>query len=328
MPSGRSTADLAQLAAIADYAQERGGRGNSQQAVTAATATVSHAVLAQSDAQAAEQAAQSGLDEAAARVRTLALAAYMGVGFLTPAAGPQRVQQSSTGTVSSPGGLTGAPAADALEMLRLVAQRERHDLQTSAVTMRLAGEGAPRAAAKQVADARSGLTTAQAALAGTKQTLGLVTRAATTPGLAAKVDLPSLLARQSPGTDSTLPQGGAASGLSALAASAAPPISPAPATASAAGTATPVAASNAGGGPAPAPTLTSPSILGPALVLSSGEMAQWFESTGHRANTTVPIAKLAADYVAAGKKTHVRAISPSPNRLWRLDTSRSRPSAS
>ena len=297
--------DLAQLAAIADYAQERAAVANSQQAVTAATATVSHAVLAQSDAQAAEQAAQSGLDEAAARVRTLALAAYMGVGFLTPAAGPQRVQQSSTGTVSSPGGLTGAPAADALEMLRLVAQRQRHDLQTSAVTVRLAG-GATRAAAQQVADARSGLTTAQAALAGTKQTLGLVTRAATTPGLAAKVDLPGLLARQSPGTESTLPQGGAAAGLSALAASAAPPIAAAPATASTAGTATTVAASNAGGGSATAPTLTSPSILGPS-VLSSREMAGWFASTRPKPHITVPMTQLANDYSRAGQQTHVRA---------------------
>jgi Mannosyl-glycoprotein endo-beta-N-acetylglucosaminidase len=303
-------ADLAQLTAIADYAQERAAVANSQQAVTAATAVVGQAVLAQSDAQAAQQAAQSGLDAAAARVRTLALAAYMGVGFLTPAAGPQQVQQSSTGTVSSPGGLTGAPASDALEMLRLVAQRERHDLQTSRVTVRRAGR-ATTAAAQQVADARSGLTTAQAALAGTRQTLGLVTRAATTPGLAASLDLPALLARQSAGSDPTLPPDGAASGLSALAATAAPPISPAPAsagtsTAATATTATTVAASNALGGSSTAPTVTSPSILGPS-VLSNTEMASWFASTRRKPHITVPISQLANDYSQAGQQTHVRA---------------------
>ncbi len=40
--------------------------------------------------------------------------------------------------------------------------------------------------------------------------------------------------------------------------------------------------------------------------MTGAELAAWFASTGHKANTTVPMTQLAADYQAAGKATGVR----------------------
>ncbi len=117
--------------AIQDYPQARVAVANGQQSVVLATATLHTALAGQAQAQAAEQAAQNHLDLAAARVRGFAVAAYMGLGFLTPAAGPQQVQESPTGMVSTPGGLTGSAAIDTAEMLRVLAQRERQDLAAS-----------------------------------------------------------------------------------------------------------------------------------------------------------------------------------------------------
>jgi hypothetical protein len=262
-------ADLAQVTAIGDYAQARAAVATSQQAVTLAADAVRTAVTAQSGAQAAQDASQGHLNLAAARVRDLAISAYMGLGFLNPAAGPQQNQQnqgSDTGTVSSPGGLSGLAAMDAMEMLRVVGQRERHDLQASRVTVRQATR-TTRAAAQKVAGARASLSAAQSALAATSQTLVLVTRAATTPGLAARVTLPDFGLDPYQTTSATLPPANGAS-------------------------------------TAPAPA--SPSILGPS-VLSGGEMARWFASTHRKAHTTVPMPQLANDYAAAGQQTHVRA---------------------
>jgi hypothetical protein len=269
-------ADLAQLTAIDDYAQARAVVANSQQAVTLAAAALQRTMTAQSAAQGTEQADQDDLALAASRVRDLALAAYMGLGYLTPAAGPQAVQQSQTGTVTSPGGLTGAAAIDAVEMLRIVAQRERHDLQVSRVAVKH-DEHATQAAGQEVGAARANVLAAQSALAGTEQTLALITRAATTPGLAASLNLP----------------GGLLAGNGAT-------IAPA-----SAATTTTVAASSPGAlGSSSGPP--SPSILGPS-VLSGSELARWFASTGRKAHTTVPMPVLANDYALAGQRTHVRA---------------------
>jgi Mannosyl-glycoprotein endo-beta-N-acetylglucosaminidase len=41
-------------------------------------------------------------------------------------------------------------------------------------------------------------------------------------------------------------------------------------------------------------------------VLSAAELTGWFASTGHRANTTVPISQLASDYETAAGQTGVR----------------------
>jgi hypothetical protein len=306
-------ADLAQLSAIQDYAQARVAVANAQRSVALAVATLQTAQAAQARAQAGQQAAQNHLGVATARVRDLAVAAYMGLGFLTPAAGPQQVQESQTGTVSTPGGLTGSAAMDTTEMLRVVAQRERQDFQASRVAVREAGR-ASKTAAQQVADTRSSVAAAQSALAASNQTLAVVINAAKTPGLAASLNLPGLPgladlgANQSPLTGSTFPPGGPASGLSALGAPAATASTASTVSTGPGATSATTAGVNAAGGTGSAAQATpsSPAILGPA-VLSGAEMAGWFASTGRKAHTTVPMPQLADDYAQAGQQTHVRA---------------------
>jgi hypothetical protein len=51
---------------------------------------------------------------------------------------------------------------------------------------------------------------------------------------------------------------------------------------------------------------SGPSILGPP-VLSAGQIEGWFASTGAQANAMVPMTRLVADYVEAGRLTGVRA---------------------
>jgi hypothetical protein len=55
----------------------------------------------------------------------------------------------------------------------------------------------------------------------------------------------------------------------------------------------------------PAPAPVSPTIMG-TPVLTAAELAGWFASTGHPANVTVPMARLADDYLAASQTEGVR----------------------
>ncbi len=183
-------ADLSQVSAIQQYARARSAVNSSRQGVAAATAGVERATAAERQARARERHAQANVAQAATRVRQLALAAYMGLGYVTPAAGPVSDQPSGDGTVSTPGGLTGSAALDALTLVQVVAVHERKDL--------VASHSALARAARTVQAATAGTASAQADLAGaemklsaSQQTLSLMTRAATTPGLAATLDLPS-----------------------------------------------------------------------------------------------------------------------------------------
>jgi hypothetical protein len=58
-------------------------------------------------------------------------------------------------------------------------------------------------------------------------------------------------------------------------------------------------------------TGSSPAQLGPTIfgppVLTARQIVAWFASTGARANTTLPMARLVGDYMRAGRKTGVRA---------------------
>jgi hypothetical protein len=295
--------DLSQLTAITEYAQAKVAVASTQQGVTVAAAALQAAMATQGRDRAAQRGAQAQVEQAAARLRGLAIAAYMGLGYLTPAAGsPAGGQGPSTGTVSTPGGLTGSAAVDAQEMLRLVAQRVRKSVADTHKVL-LAAERTTAAAGGGVGQAQTQLASAQSALAARQQTLALVTRAATTPGVAASLNLLNLPGDQSvtasiggspinPTNPASPASPSAASGLSALAATA-------PTTTTQAGSAGSVAAAST------VPGATSPTILGPP-VLSGAELALWFASTGKKANITVPMAELAQDYGNAGQLTGVR----------------------
>jgi hypothetical protein len=272
-------ADLSQVSAIQQYGQARDAVANAQQAESAAGANLQAAVAGQAQARAAEQVAQSNHDQAAARVRALAIAAYMGLGYVTPAAGPVSEQPSSNGTVTSPGGLTGTAAMDALEMIRLVAQHDRAALAQAKKALSRS-KRAVVAAGQGVGQAQATLDSARLALSASQQNLTLLTRAAINPGLAATLNLPS-------------------------------PSSPPPpaATAPAGSTTGPTTTSPSSWfvqSDATTPVANSPTVLGNS-VLSAAEMASWFASTGGKANITVPMGQLTQDYVKAGAETGVRA---------------------
>jgi hypothetical protein len=177
-------------------------------------------------------------------------------------------------------------------MLRLVAQHERKDLVSTRTSLHQA-QGATKAAGQGVAQATSSVKSAETALASSQQSLALVRKAAVTPGLAAGLNLPDL-----GNTPSSLPPAaGPASGLSALAEPDSPPAS---------STTTTAAVSSGPGDALSSGSPGSPTILGPS-VLSASELTGWFASTHKKANVTVPVPQLAADYALAGQQTGVRA---------------------
>jgi Mannosyl-glycoprotein endo-beta-N-acetylglucosaminidase len=222
----------------------------------------------------AQGAAQSQAQQADAKLRSLAVAAYMGLGYASPMSG----QQAGTGTVSSPAGLTGLDAVDALEMLRIVGQHARQNVETSDHQVRLAQRVSAKGS-RGVATAQRAVADAESALLASQQTLKIVVDAATTSGSAATLDLMALPPSWSR-TSTTAP---------APKATGSPP------------TQLPGAVNAAADVPAP----TSPSILG-ASMLTGSELAAWFASTGRKANTTVPMKSLASYYQLEGKPTGVR----------------------
>lgn len=86
-----------------------------------------------------------------------------------------------------------------------------------------------------------------------------------------------------------------------------PPPAPAATTTTAPDAPTTLAARlGAGGQAAPASTVgQGPRVLGTSL-LTASQIYAWFESTGARANASVPMRQLVADYLAAGRATGVR----------------------
>ncbi len=135
------------------------------------------------------------------------------------------------------------------------------------------------------------LAGAQMALSARQQTLALMTRAATTPGLAATLDLPTPSAPPVTPPPVTPPPPGA------------PPGAP---TGSPTGPTTTVPGSGFVESAATSPRPTSPAILGQS-VLSAAEMARWFATTGWKAHITVPMTQLTEDYIDAGEQTGVTA---------------------
>ncbi len=273
-------ADLSQLSAIQAYGQAKAEVASSQQGVAAAEAALRTATTTQAQAGSVQLSAQAQVSRATDRLRHLAVAAYMGVGNVTSASAPRQAGGGGTvaspshpdGTVASPSDPDGTVAADAQELLRLVAERDRENLTASQHSFQLAKRSAGTAG-QGVGQARGEVASAEAALTASQQTLALVTRAATTPGLAAALNLFNL-------------PGGQVSTAAAKIGSEAVTGQAVEATAA-------------------APVAASPTILGPS-VLTGAEMAQWFAGTGRKANTTVSMPQLAQDYQQAGQQTGVR----------------------
>jgi len=289
-------ADLTQLTAIGDFKQAQANVTISQQGVTAAGALLQSAQNVLASAVQSQQQAASRVGDASQRLEHLAIAAYVGLGFATPAAGPQGVGSSGLSTVKSPGGLSAELAGDAQEMLHLVVQRVRHNLADTKKDLDKA-EQVTAQANGGVQQAAAAVASAQANLQSAQQTLAVVTQAATIPGIAAEVGLLQIpngyLAAVAPST--TTPGTPATPGQSASGSFAAVPTAPTTTVKPSKGR-TPGSVAASVSLPAP----VSPSILG-ASMLTSDEIAAWFASTGHTANTTVPIQQLIADYASASQ---------------------------
>ena len=268
-------ADMTQLTAIGEYPQAVTDVSTKQQAVTAAVAGLQTAQAVLASAQKAELSQSARVGAASQRLEHLAIAAYIGLGYATPAAGPQGLGVAVS-TVNSPGGLTGTDASDAVEMLTLVTQHvrkevanTRHDLDKAKQVTQQATDG--------VHQAESNVSVAQTALQNSQAALAVLTKAATVPGIAAQIGLLGL-----PSMDGSAPAATAGSQTAA---------------------GRPMAGAEYAAATKPAPL--APSILGQSL-LTAGDLAAWFASTGHTANTTVPIDQLAADYQTAAAATGVR----------------------
>ncbi len=270
--------DLAQLNAIDDYKPAQALVADAQAQVTAAGATLQSARQTLDSARAAQVRAGDAKTLADAKLRSMALAAYIGVGYTTPGFGapPNGNGTAGPGTVSTPGGLTGVEALDAKEMLVLVGERARRNYDQAKADVADAGRTVTAATAAYK-KAQAGVGAAEGALLNAQQTLKQVTTAAVTPGAAAATALPNLA--------SLTPSGPPAAGQAATGTRQA--IEAAAAT------------NQAGSGP------ISPAILGPAA-LTGSDLAAWFASTGRQADATVPIAQLAQDYQDWGQKTGVR----------------------
>ena len=279
-------ADMTQLTAIAEYPQAVSNVSAQQQALTSAEAGVQSARVVLYLTAQTEAAASQRVETASTRLEHLAIAAYIGVGYATPAAGPQGLEGGIT-TVNTPGGMTGSVGADAQEMLRLVAQRVREEVATTRHGLDRAKKATQQAAAG-VSQALAGVAAAQASLQASQNALAVLTKAATVPGVAAQIGLLGLpIVGGSPqgapsstptttGSQTAAPKGGGQPMPGAAYAAASKPAAP-----------------------------LAPTILGAAL-LTPQELAAWYTSTSHTANTTVPIAQLATDYATAGQATGVR----------------------
>lgn len=289
-------ADLTQLTAIGDYKQAQANVTTSQQGITAAGALLQSAQNVLASAVQSQQQAASRIGDASQRLEHLALAAYVGLGFATPAAGPQGVGSSGLSTVNTPGGLSAELAGDAQEMLHLVVQRVRHNLADTKKDLDKA-EQVTAQANGGVQQAEAAVASAQANLQSAQQTLAVVTQAATVPGIAAEVGLLQIpngyLAAVAPSTTTPGTSTSGSSGSQASGSFAAVPTAPTTTVKPSKGR-TPGSVAASVSLPAP----VSPSILG-ASMLTPDEIAAWFTSTGRTANTTVPIQQLITDYQQA-----------------------------
>ena len=263
-------ADVAQLAAISGYSKVQGDVTAAERRLAAAQGALRGAQGVRRELDRRASQASMRLVDARSHMAGLALAAYTGEAYASPGSGEA---SSPSGTVSTPGGVPPDLNADQTVLLSLVVQHteagftEARRVLAHARAQSVRGAKAVDVAVSRVAGESQGVAAADAALDQAR-------RAATAAGAASAT----------------------AASAAEQAAVASSPSAGVVVAMSAAGSASPV--------PAAIPP-DAPTILGPALV-TAAELAAWYSSTGRAADTTVPIARLAADYLSAGRQTGVR----------------------
>jgi hypothetical protein len=278
--------DLEQLQAISDVKLAQDFVSQAQTRVTEAGVALVSVHQDLTRAQAAQAQAQSARDNAMGRLRQLAIDAYIGVGYTTPGIDP------TGGAVSAPTGAGGIDDADAQEMLILVGEHARQNVADAAKGFAAAVK-TTRAVNAVYQRQLAAVNTAQAQLVSARQTLNVVTTAATTPGAAAATPVSQLLDAERSGraltpadlpttTTTTAPTPGA-------------PVVP--------------AADNlapTGGDPSGSANghPYSPTILGPSE-LNVFQLAAWWSTLDRKPNITVPINDLIVSYARWGAKLNV-----------------------
>jgi hypothetical protein len=263
-----------------------------QKLVAAAAAGVQRALNAEEDAKYVQAQEVANSKDADARLRGLAIEAYIGVGFVSPNGSAHPATPGP-----GPAGVTGIQAVDANEMLIIVADdarrnvaNARHLVKTAAKYVKAAQAGVVLAQKKQ--------SQAEVVLAAGRASLKIVTDAAVSAQTASKTKLPVFAT-----TTTTVPGG------------ASPPTTPfdtIPTPFATVPTTTDALTAKVVGSTTTSTTLSpsvidslSPTILG-SPVLNGSALAAWFASTGRQANTTVPMAQLAQDYDYWGQQFGVR----------------------
>lgn len=273
--------DLDQIAAINDYKPAQALVAAAQSQVTAAGATLLSARQALDAAKGAQADAAQGKAAADGKLRQMAIAAYIGVGYTSPGLNEPANGNGDqgAGTVSTPGGLTGISAIDAKEMLIIVGQHARQNDDHAVNALKDAGKTTRTAQATYRKD-QAAVGAAEAQLLAAQQTLKLVAAAAMTPGAAAATSLPNLTNIATDGR-------------------------PAQSSAATATTSTTAAPSGALAGTVNGPAPVSPPILGPS-VLNAAQILGWWNTLNRKPNITVPIDQLINSYATWGTKLGVR----------------------
>ena len=285
--------DLAQLTAISDYQPAQGLVAKAQAKITQAGTALLSARRNLQTAQAARAEALALKTNADEKLRELAIAAYIGAGYSTPAFG-----DAGAGTANSPGGgLTGLDAVDAREMMIIVGQHVRESANNAGETFALATR-ATKAATKAYAAQQAAVGAAEAQLLTAQQTLRIITTAATTPGAAVATPIDQLMSAAAgtpaPGTN---PGAGGSTSTSTTSTSTTTTTT----TTVPGQPAVPVAIPATIDGAPP----TSPTILG-APLLNQAELQAWWATLSRKPNLTVPINQLIASYATWGQKLGIR----------------------
>jgi hypothetical protein len=269
-------ADLAQLAAIAEAGQVSAAVAADTRMAATARSELTGVQAQASRAAARVKAAQATSGRARTRLRHLALAAYTGESSEpVSTTGPDRAKLLPVTQ----------EAQEAGTMLTVIVSDQEHQVEQRGKDVVTVTAAAAKVGAR-LAAAQAAMTTAQQALATTQATLTALDREAVSGGDAITASFTTV---------------NTPTGLTLSVGTTAPLSSTADPTTSTTGphAATTTTTATAG---APVPT---PTILG-ASTLTAAELAGWFTAAGHAANTTVPIAQLAQDYLTAGSQTGVR----------------------
>lgn len=177
-------ADLDQLQAMDQLAKARHDAALAQKKAATAAAMLAASQTNQTAADQSVAAARNDVHTVAGRLSSIAVAAYTGAAYSSPAAAPTH----DPGEVPGALGIGGTLRSDANEMISLITAQENKNLRTARKTVARAKDIVDRAAS-DVARARAVATAAGHDLSAARTNLAQTMRGATVAGAAAAVKL-------------------------------------------------------------------------------------------------------------------------------------------